>query len=116
VPFRKLSKKKGQPPKAIMEIPVLCRLWEEDSVWNASAVDLPIAVFGESFEAAKQHMTDAIVAHLDALQRLGELEATAHFLRTLARQRSVRTEDMALNQPLIRISAAVQDKQVYAVV
>ena len=114
VPFRKIGKKAR--PAAALEVPVLCRFWQEDDVWNASAVDLPIAVFGASIEEAQDNMRDALVAHLEGLQKLGDLEKTIEYLRTLARDRTVKTCDMAQNQLFMRLSAAVQDQHVVALV
>jgi hypothetical protein len=95
---------------------VLCRFWRDSGVWNGSAVDLPIAVFGAAFEEAQQNMTDAVLAYLHAARKLGRLEGTVQFLRKVARERSLTMEEMALQQPLVRISAALQDNQILAVV
>lgn len=53
-------------------ISILCKMWYEDGVWNAEAVDLPIAVFGETIEDVKNHLYDAIFAHLETAAALGE--------------------------------------------
>ena len=37
-------------PSVSQEMPVLCKFWQEDGVWNGSAQDLPVAVFGETIE------------------------------------------------------------------
>jgi predicted RNase H-like HicB family nuclease len=60
-----------KPLRGVMNLPALCRFWREDGVWNASAVDLPIAVFGDTIEEAQSNMSDALTAHLNALNRLG---------------------------------------------
>ena len=109
-----LRKKKAS--KTVVEVPVLCRFWREDEVWNASAVDLPIAVFGDTFEDAQANMSEALVAHLNALQRLGELDDIVHELRAIARDRSFRAQEMTANEPLVRLSAAIQDSNVMALV
>lgn len=46
---------------------VLVRFWREDDVWNASALDIPVAVFGDSFEEAQRNFEDALRAHFETL-------------------------------------------------
>jgi predicted RNase H-like HicB family nuclease len=113
VPFSWLFGKKSN---TVIEVPVLCRFWQEDGVWNASTEELPIVVFGNTFEETQKHMSDAIVAHLNSLQKLGALPATVELLRTLARERSVSVDNLVLNQAFIKMSAAIQDHHVMAMV
>ncbi len=47
-------------------IPVLCRFWKEDDVWNAIAEDLAVAVFGKTFEEATANLREALQNHLNS--------------------------------------------------
>jgi predicted RNase H-like HicB family nuclease len=58
---------KADSVSQVLEIPVLARLWWEDGVWNGEAIDLPIAVFGDTFEDAVAHLQDAVMSHLESL-------------------------------------------------
>ena len=70
-----LSKKKARSDVSI-EIPVLCKFWREDQVWNGIAEDIPVAIYGATFEQAQQHMQDAILGDLESLQQLNRLRET----------------------------------------
>jgi predicted RNase H-like HicB family nuclease len=74
VPKRLFGKKELEKP--YLAIPILCRFWEEDGVWNAAAHDLPVAVFGKTLQQAKKHLNDALMAHFEALHELGKAQAT----------------------------------------
>lgn len=60
---------------------VLCRFWFEDSVWNGVAQDLPVAVFGDTFEQAKANLLDAVICHLQAASEVGKLDQTISALQ-----------------------------------
>lgn len=99
----------------VTEIPILCRFWEEDGVWNGEAVDLPVAVFGETVEQAFMHLWNAVISHLEALQEIGKLKETAHILRTCARQHQVSMNEMSPNQLWGRFNAGLQNHRVVAI-
>jgi predicted RNase H-like HicB family nuclease len=61
-------------PEIVVEIPVLCRVWEEQGVFNGIAEDLPVAVFGKTHEEAQSNLRDAIISHLEALGELHKLQ------------------------------------------
>ena len=67
-------------------IPVFCKIWEEDGVFNAVAEDLPIAVFGKTHEEAQKNLGDAILTHLEALMELRKLDEAIEHLRFEARR------------------------------
>lgn len=79
------------------EVPVLCKLWFEDGVWNGSAHDLPVAVFGHTIDEAKKNLGEALVAHFEALQETGKADETIRELRRLAQQR-LSFDDMSNNE------------------
>ena len=81
------TKKKGK-----VKVPVLCRFWQEDGVWNGSAHDLPIAVCGDSLKEAQSNLDDAIISHLNSLERLGRIDPVINELMRLADERISRTE------------------------
>ena len=81
------SKKPGK-----VKVPVLCKFWQEDGVWNGSAHDLPIAVFGYSLEEAQSNLCTAIISHLKALEKLGRIDPVIEHLLRLADERISRNE------------------------
>jgi predicted RNase H-like HicB family nuclease len=99
-----------------VQIPVLCRFSEEEGVWSGSAEDLPVAVCGDTFEEARRNLTDAIIAHLESVQEVGNIQATIEHLRACAKDRRFSIEEMAYDQPLVRINAALQDHRITALV
>ena len=86
-------------------VPVLCRFWREDGVWNAIAVELPVAVFGKTFEQARDHLREAIETHCLALQDAGEFSATIRRLRARARS-SVAMKSIPPGSPLMKMTLA----------
>jgi predicted RNase H-like HicB family nuclease len=68
-----LRKKKSS--EIVVEVPVLCRIWEEQGVFNGIAEDLPVAVFGKTLEEAQSNLRDAVISHFDALRELHKLQA-----------------------------------------
>src|SRR5580658_8238092 len=55
-------------------VPILCKLWQEDDLWNGIALDLPVAVFGKTFEEAKRHLFEALDAHFETLREIGSYD------------------------------------------
>lgn len=79
---------RSHKPNREIRVTVLVKFWQEDDVWNASAMDLPVAVFGESFEKARSNFEDAIISHFETLCELGRIEKTMDHLKRLERGRS----------------------------
>lgn len=71
----------SQHEKGDVIVPLLCRFWEEDGVWNGIAEDAAVAVFGETFEEARRNLRDAIECHLEAAVENGELKSIVDRLR-----------------------------------
>ncbi len=86
------------------EIPVLVKFWQEDGVWNGSAHDLPIAVFGNSLKEAQDNLGDAIISHLNALEKLGKIDAVVNDLQRLVQERISR-EEMAHGELFCTVTA-----------
>lgn len=99
-----------------VQIPILCRFSKEDEGWNGVAEDLPVAVHGDTFEEAQRNLTDALIAHLESVQEVGNIQATIEHLRACAKERRFSIEEMAYDQPLVRVNAALQDHRITALV
>jgi len=111
-----LEKIFGEKEVQTVQIPILCRFSETDGIWNGSAEDLPVAVFGATFEEAQRNLSDAIIAHLQSLQEVGNIEETIERLRQCAKARRFTIEEMVSDQPLVRFNAALQDHRITALV
>lgn len=101
--------------EVVTEIPVLCRFWFEDEVWNGEAIDLPVAAFGEAFEAAQRNLFTAVISHLETLEEIGKLKETVNTLRACAKRHCLSMDEMASNQPFVRFNAGIQDHRVFAI-
>lgn len=71
-------------PHPAAGVPILVRFWEESGVWNASAFDLPIAVFGNTYAEARKNFEGALIAHFDLLIELKRAGIVADQLRKIA--------------------------------
>lgn len=114
MPASQLSGRKHS--QQVIEIPILCRFWKEDGVWNGEAVHLPVVVFGNTIEEAMSNLNDGLLTHLDAEQSVGTLEKTIEYLRSCAEENSLTLNDVAPNRLLSRFNAALQDHRVVALV
>ena len=73
--------------KKEIQIFVLVKLWPEDGVWNASAMDIPVVVFGDSFEEAQSNFEEALKAHFDTLTDVNQVRKTIDRLTKAAQKR-----------------------------
>jgi predicted RNase H-like HicB family nuclease len=101
-------------PTPVVEISILCKAWQEDGVWNAVTEDLPIAVFGATFEEAQHNLHEAIFCHLESAQETGMLDQLAKELRQRAIERSFTLAEMPPDRVMMKMRAAVQDDRVVA--
>jgi predicted RNase H-like HicB family nuclease len=99
----------------VLQIPILLRAWQEEDVWNGEAVDLPIAVFGDTFEETVENLHTAVISHLETLQEIGTLDETARVLRACARQHRFTLDEMGSNQPFIRFTAGLENQRVVCI-
>lgn len=106
--------KTEEETKTIVSIPVLCKLWQEDGVWNGEAAHLAVAVFGESFEDTRHNLRIAIISHLQTLQDVGRLEETIPVLQACAKQRFV-LDEIPNNEAVCRLTAGVEDHRVVCI-
>lgn len=70
-----------------LDVPVLVRFWPEDGVWNASAMDIPVAVFGDTFEEARSHFEEALARHIEILCEMNQMDQTIKILSKAAKDR-----------------------------
>ncbi len=107
---------KKEPGRTVVEIPVLCRIWEEQGVFNGIAEHLPVAVFGKTYEEAQNNLKDAILSHLEALREVHQLDAVVEHLRSQARDTHFSPQELPRNESFFRFSAAIHDSQILALV
>lgn len=81
--FTQSGKKRRQ-----VTVIILARVWQEDGVWNASAFDLPIAVFGSTPDDAVKNFSEALDLHFEVLAELDKLRDTVKRLKALAQDRA----------------------------
>jgi hypothetical protein len=109
---RKQEEEEGQ---VVLEIPVLCRLWPEDGIWNGEAVHLAVAVFGDTFEDTQRNLGDAVISHLQALQEIDKLDETVHMLRVCAKHHRMVLDEMPTSEAMLKFTAGLQDHRVVAI-
>lgn len=95
-----------------ISLPILCEFWHEDDVWNGEAKDLPIAVFGDTFEEAQAHMRDAIQGHIESAIELGEFSEVLKSVSKAVSGRRLSIDDFQSSHPVVKMSVEVRDKQV----
>ncbi len=78
--------KSDEFPREMLGVPMLAKLWNEDDVWNVSALDMPVVAYGKTIDEARQNFEEALLCHFQALQHFHELEDVANTLRAKAAQ------------------------------
>jgi predicted RNase H-like HicB family nuclease len=101
----------GEPEKPVHAIPILCKFWSEDGVWNGVAKHLPVAVFGDTFEEAMKNLSDALMSHFDSLKRADRMDAVIADLLSRSRD-SVRVDEISFDSPLVKLLVALRDQEV----
>jgi len=94
-------------------LPVLCRFWQEDGVWNAEAAHLAVAVFGSTFEEAQRNLQSAIVSHMECWVEAGRADQIVEQLRAQSHEQ-LKVEDISPDSPLVKIQIGMQDDHVIA--
>ncbi len=95
-------------------VPILCEFWHEDGVWNGVARDLPVAIFGKTFELARKHMADGIRGFMQSAIKDGELPDVITRLRKAERQR-LAVDKIPVSRPLLKMSIEVRNRKSVAV-
>jgi len=111
-----LFRKEAAAAETAVEIPVLCKVWEEDGVFNGIAQDLAVAAFGNTYEEASSNLGEAIIAHLQALQDLGKLDEVIEQLRDRSREVCLTPQSFPRNEAVYLFSAAKHDSEIFALV
>ncbi len=70
------------------EVPILVTVWQQDDVWNFSAIDVPIVAYGHTVDDARTNFQEAVDSHFQALAHFGELQVTVDRLRSMAEDRN----------------------------
>ena len=101
--------------KEQQHLPILCKLWSEDGVWNAIAADLPVAVFGATFEEAKENLEEALNDHIKALRKTGHIQDTIELLTHKAHEYGFLSfDDIGPDSALVKMLVSVQGQEHHA--
>ncbi len=97
-------------------IPILCRFWFEDGVWNGTAEDMAVAVFGSTFEEAMSNMRAAVGSHIESVMEAGEIEDLIRHLQERAKEYGfLSLDELSPSSPLVKMLVAIRDREVIAV-
>ena len=108
--------KRNQAEPDSVAVPVLCRFWFEDGVWNGTAEDTAVAVFGSSFEEAMANMRAALESHIQSIIEAGEIGELVQHLRQRAKEYGfLALEEMSPGSPLVKMSVAIRNRELVAV-
>jgi predicted RNase H-like HicB family nuclease len=102
--------------RTVVEVPVFCRIWQEQGVFNGVAEHLPVAVFGKTYEEAQSNPKDAILSHLAALREVHQLDEVVEHLRSQARETQFSPRELPRDGSFFRFSAAIHDSRILALV
>lgn len=95
----------GRPSRSI--VPVLCRFWHEDGVWNGIAQETAVAVFGNSFEEARENLRSALESHFDSAEETGQVEQVLACLVERARDyRFLSLDEIAPDSAIVKMQVA----------
>jgi len=95
----------GLPSRSI--IPVLCRFWHEDGLWNGIAQETEVAVFGDSFEEARDNLRAALESHFDSAEETGQVEQVLARLADRARDyRFLSLDEIAPDSAIVKMQLA----------
>ncbi len=97
-------------------VPILCRFWFEDGVWNGSCEDLAVAAFGASFEQAMSNVRTAIGSHLESIIEAGEAEDVIARLQERAKEYGFLSLDqLSPASPLVKMVVAIKNRELVAI-
>jgi predicted RNase H-like HicB family nuclease len=114
------TKKKGEAGKPAVgstspiSVPILCKFWHEDGVWNGVAEDVPVAVFGRTFEEAQENMRSAIESHMESVAEAGNVASLIRHLQERSRE-YLAVDEISPGSPLVKMLVAMKDQEVIAV-
>ncbi|MFQ5925897.1 MAG: type II toxin-antitoxin system HicB family antitoxin [Terriglobia bacterium] len=97
-------------------VPILCKFWFEDGVWNGVAADLAVAAFGSSFEEAMANLRTAIGSHLESVIEAGNVTALITHLQERAREYGfLSLDEISPSSPLVKMLVAMKNQELVAV-
>jgi len=105
--------KKASETESYTLLPVLCRFWQEDGIWNATAAHLAVAAFGDSFEEAQKNLRNAIMAHIECWAEAGKADQLVALLRDQSHEQ-LALEEISPDSPLVKMQVGMHDDQVIA--
>lgn len=98
---------------AVVKVPILCKFWREDDVWNGVAEHLAVAAFGDTFEDAAKNLHDAVVAHIECYVEAGKAPELFAHLREQAREQLI-VEEICPDTPLVKMQLDTQNDRLVA--
>jgi len=101
-------RKSGDTETTVVKVPILCKFWREDDVWNGVAEHLAVAAFGETFEQAEKNLQDAVRAHIVCWIEAGKAAEIFALLREQAREQ-LTVEEICPDTPLVKMEIGTQD-------
>jgi predicted RNase H-like HicB family nuclease len=97
-------------------LPVLCRFWNENGVWNGSAEDVAVAVFGQTLEEAIDNLRAAVQNHFEAAIETGLIGPMVTRLTERAKElRFWSFDEISPNSPVLKMLVGISDNQSVAV-
>ena len=97
-------------------VPVLCKFWFEDEVWNGTAEHMAVAVFGNTFEQALENMRAAIQSHVESMIETGKAPELMRLLQEKARDYGfLSLDEISTSSPLVKMLVTVNDRELVAV-
>lgn len=99
-------------PAVDVSFPILCKFWNEDGVWNAITVHIPVAVCGDTFEEAKENLRMAVDSHFEAHHSLGKEVPVIQELQKIARN-YFSVDDIPFGSQMLKMLVAMKNQVVY---
>lgn len=101
-------------PAMSVAVPILCKFRFEDGVWNGVAEDLPVAVFGNTFEEAKENLRSAIESHIESVLESGEVMPLIQHLQERGRE-YLSVDEISPGSPLVKMLVAMKNREIVSV-
>ncbi|KKL28451.1 hypothetical protein LCGC14_2375040 [marine sediment metagenome] len=114
--FSKTKESTGEGAPAEILVPILCKLWAEDGVWNGVTEDLSVAVFGSTYEEASENLRQAIECHMEAAVQTGSVGALIAHLQERAKEYGfLSLDEITPGSSLLKMLVAMKNQEIVAV-
>lgn len=114
--FWKTKESTGEAAPTETLVPILCKFWPEDGVWNGVTEDLSVAVFGFTYEEASENLRQAIECHMEAAVETGSIGALIAHLQERAKEYGFLSLDaITPGSSLVKMLVAMKNQEVVAV-